>query len=420
MVTESLGAPIRRLVGVLSLTSITSFGILAYAFSVLLLPMERELGAGRAELSAAIAVGGVVRAAASPLVGMWVDRFGVRGLMTVGSILGVGAVLAWSTVTSVAQLVAVQAAIGLIGAAVFYEPGFAAIARATEGSSRVRATVTVTIVGGFASTVFLPLTSLLVDGFGWRSALRILALVLALLTVLPNLLLLRDIPSAEGRATSITPKRGLKGVKDIVRQRDFGRIALMLILGLLPAGLLIVHLPALVEERGESAFLAASVAGSIGILSVTGRVLLSVLMRRRPLLSILRALFLIQGIGLIVLLSSTSRAGLVVFVLAYGLGFGTLSIASPLLVSERFGREVFGTVAGLINAAVTVGMVLAPFIAGAMRSATGDYRMVLIFAASSSVLAGLVTRRLQTPVRTPRQDGEEHADVENRRAPLRG
>lgn len=120
--TERMAVPgARRLVGVLALTETVSFGALLYAFSVLLLPMERELGASRGALSAALAAAAVARAIAAPIVGGWVDRRGVRWLMTTGSFAGAGLVWAWSEVSSVTELLVVFIGIGVVGAMVFYE-----------------------------------------------------------------------------------------------------------------------------------------------------------------------------------------------------------------------------------------------------------------------------------------------------------
>lgn len=407
---------VARLTNVLSLTEIVSFGVLAYAFSVLLLPMENDLGAGRSTLSAVVAVAGLVRAVASPVIGVIIDRSGVRTVMTLGSGAAVVLVWAWSSVTSVSQLVLVQAGLGIVGAAVFYESAFAAIARAVEGSAQVRATLAVTVVGGFASTVFLPTTAMLTETLGWRGALRVLAVVLLLLTLIPNLLFLRDVqplrrPTAQSRPQrertasfdgseggsddEVAEPRGLD-LRAVVRRSDFRRLATMLLAGSLPAGLLIVHLPALIIERGEDPILASFVAGSIGILSVAGRILLTIVMRRIDLLSILFGVFLLQGVGTSILLMSSGRPGLAGFVLAYGLGFGTLSIAAPLLVTDLFGRAAFARAAGALNAVVTVGFIGAPYAAGLLREQQGDYRGVLFVALLSSLAAALGSRRLRS------------------------
>lgn len=78
----SVDAGTRRLVGVLALTETVSFGVLLYAFSVLILPMERELGTTRGALSTALAAAAIARAVTAPAIGGWIDRHGVRWLMT--------------------------------------------------------------------------------------------------------------------------------------------------------------------------------------------------------------------------------------------------------------------------------------------------------------------------------------------------
>lgn len=388
---------VARLTRVLALTEIVSFGVLAYAFSVLLIPMELDIGVSRASLSAVVAVAGLVRAISAPLIGAIVDRSGVRAVMTVGSIGAVALVWAWSSVESIPQLVLVQAGLGVVGAAVFYEPAFAAIARAVDGSAQVRATLLITIVAGFASTIFLPTTALLTEAYGWRGALRVLAVVLLLLTVLPNLLFLRDVapierPSPEGTGPSGHVEPDLRSV---LRRREFRRLAVMLLAGSLPAGLLIVHLPALIVERGEDPIFASFAAGTIGVLSVAGRILLTVAMRRMGLVDVLLRLFLLQALGTSILLATSGRPGLLGFILAYGLSFGTLSIAAPLLVSELFGRAAFARTVGALNAFVTVGFIGAPYLAGVLREQQGDYRGVLLGAILASTSAVLAARRLR-------------------------
>lgn len=395
----------RRLVGVLALTETVSFGVLLYAFSVLLLPMERELGASRGAISAALAAAAVARAVAAPIVGGWIDRRGVRWLMTTGSLAGVGLVWTWSEVTSVTGLLAVFVGIGIVGAMVFYEPAFAAIARLLEGRAQARATLAVTVAAGFASTIFFPTTALLEQGLGWRGALKVLAVVLLVLTVLPNLLLLRDrggrIDQPADRATPegtgvalLSVSIGLRGA---LASRDFRLLALVLIGGGLPIAMYAAHLPALLEERGESALLASSIAGTLGVLSVTGRIVLTSLLRYSTLPRLLMGVFLLQGSGtLVLLLGGSGRGAVAGFVLLFGIGYGTLSIATPLLVSQRFGRRSFGSITGSLEGLTGALGAAAPLVAGLLRDVAGDYRPVMILTLIGSAVAVAASRGLET------------------------
>jgi MFS family permease len=100
-------------------------------------------------------------------------------------------------VETVAGLYLAFAGIGLASATVPYEPAFATIVR-WFSTRRSQAMLALTVVGGFASTIFLPTSNALVDAFGWRDALPVLAGVLAVLTVLPHALVLRRDPADLG------------------------------------------------------------------------------------------------------------------------------------------------------------------------------------------------------------------------------
>jgi hypothetical protein len=77
--------------------------------------------------------------------------------MTAGSALGIAAVLAWSQVRTIGQLYVVFGVIGLAGAATLYEAAFPVLIAATEPGNRDRALLAVTIIAGFASSIFFPL-----------------------------------------------------------------------------------------------------------------------------------------------------------------------------------------------------------------------------------------------------------------------
>lgn len=83
-----------------SITEVVSWGILYYAFSVFITPMESELGWPRSAISGAFSLALLCGGLAALPVGRWIDRHGTRMLMTSGSVLGTLLLLAWSQVTS--------------------------------------------------------------------------------------------------------------------------------------------------------------------------------------------------------------------------------------------------------------------------------------------------------------------------------
>src|ERR671932_2141462 len=96
----------------LGVTETISWGILYYAFSVYLAPMEAETGWSRGDMTGAFSLGLLVAGLAAMPVGRWLDRHGPRLLMTVGSIGGTLLVLAWSRTQDLRELYLIWAAIG--------------------------------------------------------------------------------------------------------------------------------------------------------------------------------------------------------------------------------------------------------------------------------------------------------------------
>ena len=270
--------------GTLAITETVSWGVLYYAFSVFLVPMQRELGWSTATLTGAYSLALLVSGLAAPFVGRWLDRHGPRALMAVGSAFGALLVVAWSRVDSLALYYVVWAGIGLAMAATLYEPAFATVTKWFE-RDRGRALLVVTIAAGFASTIALPLSGWLEDRFGWRTALLILAGLLAATTVLPHALLLRRRPEDLGLhpdgvpphtpATELSPAAAPRDVqlRDALRDPAFRWLTIAFFLETFSMVAVGVHLIPYLTERGDGARFAAAATGLIGAAQVGARVM---------------------------------------------------------------------------------------------------------------------------------------------------
>jgi MFS family permease len=177
----------------LAVTETVSYGILFYSYGVFITPMENELGFTRAQSSGAFSIALLVAGLAAIGVGRWTDKYGARGVMTLGSILGFLLILAWSQIHSLAALYAVWIGIGLAMSGVFYDVAFTVIAVWFQ-TNRQQAILIITLVAGLASTIFIPLETYLVASLGWRQALIVLAGILALVTIPLHALVLRHKP----------------------------------------------------------------------------------------------------------------------------------------------------------------------------------------------------------------------------------
>ena len=371
------------LVGTLAVTETISYGVLVYAFAVFVVPMHDELGWSTAALTGAYTLGVVVSGVAAVPVGRWLDRHGPRALMATGSAAGALSVLGWAAVDRLWALYAVWAAIGLVIAMVCYEPAFATIA-AWFDHQRTRALLILTLIAGFASTIFMPLAGWLVQTRGWRSALVALAVLLAVGTVPPHALLLRSRPSA---GVGNPAHRAGVPRSTAVRTRTFRWLAVAFCAATLATTTVSIHLVAALSEAGHPAQAAATWTGLLGVMSVTGRLTTTALGRRLPLALVTAGMFALQALAVPVLLVWHSPAALPAFIALFGIGFGLIALSRAALVADYYGPAHYAGISGVLAGLLTGARAVAPAAGGVLRTATGSYRPVLLAVAAASTVA---------------------------------
>lgn len=388
-----------RIAWALAVTTTVGYGVLTYGFGVFTLPMEAELGWSRAQTSGAFSLALLVSGLAAFQVGRWVDAHGARGLMTVGSVLAAAVVLLWSFVDSLPALYLVQAGVGVAMSLVLYDVAFTVIATWFR-RDRIRALLLVTMVAGLASTIFIPLATALVEGIGWRAALRVLALILAVVTVPLHALVLRDHPRRlgfepdgervqdMGQTTAAANAEASVSAQTALRSQVFWWLAAAFTLDSIANIGVIPHLVPLLTERGFEPATVAVVAGSIGLIQVLGRLAFAPATRRVPIGVLAVWTYCLRTGALLVLLSVKGTPGLVLFALLFGIANGASTLARAGLVAQTFGPAHFGAINGSISTIVALLTTVAPLLVGAMRVRMGAYDGAIWLLAA---LAGLAT-----------------------------
>lgn len=392
-VTAPVGERLRLLVAALAITTTVGYGVLSYAFSALLGPMSRELAVSTTTAVGASTTAVLVSGLISIPVGRRLDVRGGRGLMTTGSILAALAVLGWSQVQNTFQLYAVFVAIGVASAMVLYPPAMAVVVAVAAPARRTNSILTITLVGGLASSIFIPLTGYLAQTFGWRTALAVLAGILALITIPLHLFAVpRQTPKPP------TSARPAKSPARVLRDPGFWLLAGAFVVHSAALAVIAVHLVLYLVTLGHPPARAASLAGLLGLLSVTGRLVTSVSVRWLPMATITSLILFVQGIA-IALLPVVGRhvAGAVGCLVLFGLGFGVSSIATPAILLDRYGATGFGTIAGMLGTPTTIAKATGPLAGAGLAEAFGYRPMVLAVAVGCVVAAaGLaLTRRVR-------------------------
>jgi MFS family permease len=359
-----------------------SWGVLYYAFSVLIAPTTAEMGWSRAEVSGALSVMLVVSGLAGVGVGRWLDEHGPRLLMTAGSIVAVPLVIAWSQVRDLVAFYVIWICIGVAFAAVNYGPAFATMI-VWFRRHRSRALTLVTLFAGFASTVFVPLTAWLVSVQGWRQALVTLAIVVGVFTIVPYALLLRRRPADVGLGVdgdpldaaldaTAAPAELSASFREALRHPTFKWLALAFALYALGVGVP-VHLVAYLGDHGYSLAFAAGATGAIGAAQVVGRLLFAPLERRVGPRTVSVLIYAGQPLALLILLFVPSALGVIAFVLLFGAARGAETLVRSTIVAGLYGPRRIASIAAVLTLATTLTQAISPVSLGAVYDAVGSY-----------------------------------------------
>jgi MFS family permease len=360
----------------LSLPQLITWGSVFYTFSLLMTPLEAELGMTRAESSLAFSLALLAEGLMAYGVGRWIDAGRERWVMTLGSLwIGVGLV-GHSFVTTVAGFYAAWIWLGLGTAATFYTPAFAVVTRRFPQDFR-RAIITLTFLGGLASTVFIPLFAWWMDLWGWRQALWALAALQFLVCAPLHAWLLQGAPRSVIEPTShgaVPPA----SVREHLRRAPFWLLALFMVLMMSVTSALPAHMIALLQESGLSPAWVIAIPAAIGVIQVLGRLVLFVFERYWDVHAANRWIPTLIPAGVLALLiGGLSPAASLVFVLLYGLGNGMNTIVKGTAMAQYVSRQHVGQLNGLLGMPIALARAAAPLTLGLLWSPEHGYTLAL-------------------------------------------
>lgn len=369
-----------RWVAWLSLAQLISWGSVFYTFSLLMGPIEQELGLSRAQVSLAFSLALLVEGLLAYPVGRLIDAGHERIVMTVGSLLAGLGLLAHSAVGTPAGFYAVWAALGAAMAATLYSPVFAVVTRRFPDDFR-RAIIVLTFLGGLASTVFIPFTAWLMANWGWRVALVCLAGLHLLICAPLHAILLRDAPAGFARRTAgALPKE--TGLLHFMRSVPFLLIGLFVILMMGVTAALPAHMISLLRESTLSEAWVIAIPASIGAIQVLGRLLLFFFERHFDLHLANRLIPCLLPLGLMALIAAPLLGAaqiwlVLLFVLLYGLGNGMLTIVKGTAIAQYVSREHVASLNGVLGLPLALARAGAPLLLGVLWTPQAGYTQAL-------------------------------------------
>jgi MFS family permease len=385
---------LRRVVAVLCLTEIVSWGVLFYAFTVSAVAISETERWSLTTLVAVFTLAQVVGAATGVWVGRHIDAVGPRRVMTGGSVAGVAAVVAIALSPNLASYAAAWVVAGAAMSATLYPPAFAAVTH-WGGERRVRALTAITLVAGFASTVFAPLTAWLLSVGDWRSTYLVLAVVLAL-TVPLHWWGLRGPWTPSGATADPGPAADGSGSRaPRVRLEGFVLLCVAMSLAGVSVYAVVVNLVPLLVEGGLTTSRAALALGIGGAGQVAGRLLYAPMARRLGVVARTRATMLFAAlltVGLALVSQPLAMVAAISF--AAGSARGVYTLLQATAISDRYGTASYGSRNGVLSGVVVTASALSPW-GGAFLAATlGSYQSAFLVLALVALAAAVLVPRL--------------------------
>ena len=406
-----------------------SGGLYMYGFSTFFIPLIREFGWTRAELSGALSLARLEGGLVGPLQGFMVDRLGPRLNAFLGvALMGTGFIV----ISRVGSLPTFYAAfIGLIalGSSSLFVVGSASMA---YWFIKKRSLVMGINTAGFnLGGMMAPLIALLISLLGWRQASFLLGFV-AYLFAIPILLLLRDRPEKYGylpdgeqleRAvlgadrTSVAKGANVAEVnflpQEALRTRTFWCASTMFALRVAVSSVIGIHLVPFFTDIGLAAELAASLLALMAAIALPSRLMGGWLGDRWDKRYVMSGYLGITIIALILLSRAASLGQAIAFILVYAPAYGGGGPLMPAMIAEYFGRRFFGTINGFAQGIMTFGTVLGPLFAGWVFDLTGSYRrafLILAFLCGIAIALTLAVTRPRRPLPQPSSVSRERLE----------
>lgn len=352
------------IIAALGFTQIAGYGTLYYAFSVLAPEMTQDMSWSRewvfGALSLALICGGLV----APHAGRLIDRHGGGRVMAAGSLAAALALIGCAFAPGKTSFVLGLVAVEMTSSFVQYSAAFALLVQLDHRRAS-RDITYLTLIAGFASTIFWPLTAWMQTLLSWREIYLVFAGI-HLLACLPIHLWLSTLPRDDGRAGAVPGAPPLPSADGALppqeRKRGFLLVAVGFSLLSFVNGAILVHMLPMLGALGLGA-MAVLVSTLFGPAQVASRLINMIFGAGLSAAGLAVLAAGLQPLGLAILLASAPwLPGAIAFALLFGFGSGLMSILQGTLPLHLFGRDGYGERTGRLASVRLIVTALAPFI----------------------------------------------------------
>jgi len=363
------------------------------SYAVFLLPIEREYGWTRYQLTSVYSVFLLVSGFTAPLIGVLFDRVGPRLVYSTGIACIGGAYFAASALDTLWQFyLLIGATVGVGVAMTGMVPASAMLSRWYH--ERLSRAIGIAFSAtGVGIIVFVPIAQTLVDHYGWRSAYKMMGI--SMLCIAP--LVLFALPwrrLAAGRPAGRASQLPSSGAEWTLRKAMGTSIYWGMVQAFFFTAVgmfaIFVQLVAFLVDAGFPPLTAAAAFGVCGMLSagsVMGSGFLTERFGSRQTVSV-SFVGTMTGMALLLVLAAwPSTPLLVAFVLVFGASMGVRGPIISSICTRHFAGPRVATIYGTVFASNSLGAAFGSLMGGVLHDLTGGYASGLVFSLCSIALA---------------------------------
>ncbi|HTH94500.1 MAG TPA: MFS transporter [Rhodocyclaceae bacterium] len=388
--------------------------------SVMIVPLEKNFGWSRTEISAALSINLALFGLMGPFAAAAMERYGIRRAVLTALFVLAGAVGLSSLMTEPWQLWLIWGVI--VGSAT-------GVTATTFGATVVsrwfvqRRGLAMGLLAASSATgqlVFLPVLAAITEHWGWRPVVLVIAAAIAL--VLPLIFLFlperpatlrmtrygepADAPLIESEAHRNPIELAFSALGRAVKQRDFWLLFMsFFICGASTNGYIGTHFIAMCGDYGMGPVEGAGILAAMGLLDLIGTTSSGWLSDRYNNRVLLFWYYGLRGLALIYLpfAFGINYFGLPVFALFYGLDWIATVPPTLRLTNDAFGSKDAPIVFGWIFSGHQLGAASAALIGGMLRNSLGTYTVATMISGSLCLIAAILVLniRRKQPSLTP-------------------
>ena len=376
------------------------------AFTVMVLPLEREFDWSRAQVTGIYSTYLLVSGLAGPVVGMLFGRYGPRFVYTAGCVVVGVSLLAVGSLDRLWQFyLIIGFAVGVGVALIGMVPASALLARWYRRRLATMIGIAFSAMG-LGALMFVPIAQQLVVMVDWRGAYRVLGWSLLAVALVQTIAVpwkrfaaghyrVEELHAADAGAEQWTVRKAMATPVywGMVRVFFFTAMGMYTVL---------VEVVSYLIDLGMAPVAAASVYGMMGMLSVASVMSSGLLADRFGTRPTAMASFIGTALGICLFFALSFHLSLVTLaacVILYGLCQGARGPLISALAAKRFAGRGHATIYGTILSTNAVGAAIGSLAAGLLHDFTDGYRASFVFALVSIALAALpffTVRELRT------------------------